>query len=125
MVSQICWTNQPTKSSLLTCNARTIKLWSLKKRFQHKSESAKRLFKKGLGLVLPKGRPQVSDVEPVAKLCHTFKCGLENNLHSLSTSSDMLNFLSADEKSVNIWSLDMADKHTVFNLIDLNKKNTV
>ena len=32
MVSNILWLSQPTKKSLLTCNAREIKLWSIKEK---------------------------------------------------------------------------------------------
>jgi hypothetical protein len=71
-----------------------------------------------LGLKVPKARP-IGDKEPHKKLLHVFKSGLESNLHSISVASDQQNFLSSDEKSVNLWNL--TDRNTVFNLVDFNR----
>ncbi len=121
MVSQILWVDQPTQNSILISNSRCIKLWKLKKRQKCATDFTKRACKKGLGLVLPKNIRSNGEKEPVSKLCHTFKSGLESNLHSLSMSSDSQYFLSSDEKCINLWSLSRADHKTVFNLVDFNQ----
>lgn len=36
-------------------------------------------------------------------------------------STDQENFLSADEKTVNLWSLDLANRAAVFNIVNLNQ----
>lgn len=71
--------------------------------------------------MIPKNLRPIGEKEPVSKLCHTFKSGLESNLHSLSLSSDGQHFLSSDEKCINLWSLSRADNKTVFNLVDFSK----
>jgi serine/threonine-protein phosphatase 2A regulatory subunit B len=70
------------------------------------------------GLTLPKAR--AVEKNHCTKLKHTFKSGLESNLHSLSLSSDFLQFLSSDEKTVNLWDLERPDAD-VFNVVNFNK----
>lgn len=54
MVSQILWLNQPTQNSLLTANSKEIRLWKIKQKYPKHVEQAKRNFKRGFGLVIPK-----------------------------------------------------------------------
>jgi hypothetical protein len=99
MVSQILWVPH-TRKSLLTCNAKQIKFWSLKKKYNAPSTSyAKHHFKKGNGLQIPKlSKRKQCDSELTVRLNHTYKCSTMNSLHSLSMASDQQNFLSSDEK---------------------------
>jgi hypothetical protein len=118
LVSQMLWLTQPTTKSLLTCNARMIKLWSIKD-YQHKNvESSKRILKAKHRLVFPKSRNS-GEREPQSKLKHTFKSGLETSLHSLSMTTDQQCFLSSDDKSINLWDLNSYDS-AAYNLIDNN-----
>jgi WD40 repeat protein len=121
MITQICWLKEPSPTSLLTSNSRTIKLWKLQQKFGRKTEGAKRICKKGLGLVIPKR--EVAGARPgyMSKLCHTFKSNFAGNLHSLSPSTDSLNFLSADEKCINLWNLENLDNSAIYSLVDLSK----
>ena len=81
-------------------------MWSIKNKSKpNSSDIAKRHFKTGLGLVIPKFRAPI-DSEPMSKLFHTFKSGLESNLHSLSLTSDKYNFLSSDERYVILHSIN-------------------
>ncbi len=70
-------------------------------------------------MIVPKSHSN-GEPEPVPKLLYNFKSGLESNLNSLSMSTDQENFISADEKTINLWSLDLANRATVFNLVNLN-----
>jgi hypothetical protein len=87
MVSNIVWLTQPTQKSLLTCNAREVKLWSIKEHQQYQVTSSKRNYKSKNKLIIPKSKPN-GEAIPESKLRHTFKSGLETNLHSLSLTSD-------------------------------------
>lgn len=121
MITQICWLKEPCPTSLLTSNSRTIKLWKLQQKFGRKTEGAKRICKKGLGLVIPKRKVADAEPEHMSKLCHTFKSNFAGNLHSLSPTTDSLNFLSADEKSINLWSLEHVDHAAIYSLVDFSK----
>ena len=118
MVSNIVWLTQPTQKSLLTCNAREVKLWSVKEHQQYQVTSSKRNYKSKNKLIIPKSKPN-GEAIPESKLKHTFKSGLETNLHSLSLTSDHQQFLSSDDKSINLWDLNAYDS-PVYNFINLN-----
>ena len=113
MVTQLSWV--PTaRRALITSSAKEVKLWSLKTKNIVKFQSAKQLCKRGHGLQIPKCARQEGDT--VASLHHTFKSELISGVHSLSVSTDKENFLSADEKSINLWNL--SEYKEVFNLIN-------
>lgn len=57
MISAILWLTQPTSKSLLTCNAKQVKLWNIKeKQPQIYNSSQKTLLAKNR-LIIPKSRP--------------------------------------------------------------------
>lgn len=63
----------------------------------------------------------MGDVQHSAKLCHTFKCGKESNIHSLSLNIDKENFLSSDDKGVFLWNLNKANRANSYNLVDFRE----
>lgn len=121
-VTQILWLNQPTQNSLLTSNAREIKLWKIQQKQLKKGESAVRNLKRGYGLHIPKLKKS-SDTDYSSKLQHTFKSESETTIHKLSLNVDKENFIAIDIHSVGLWNLEKATRHTTFKLID-NKTKT-
>lgn len=52
----------------------------------------------------------------------TFKTGKEQHLNSLSLSSDLENFIAADENRINLWNLERPGENEVYNLVDYNRQ---
>jgi len=109
---------------MLTANAWSIQLWKVcpKTIYNKPRENARRMCKKGRGLVLPSRG--AGEATCASKPLHTFKHGNEHNLHSLSLSPDGENFLAADETRISLWNLDYNKRTTVFDLLHFDKAKT-
>ena len=121
-VTQILWLNEPTSNSLLTSNARGVKLWKIQQKCQKKFESAQRNFKRGLGITVPKNKTNDSDIDYQAKCQHLFRNGTEVNIHKLSLSVDKENFLTADINSICLWNLATTKRQTTFKMFENGPK---
>ena len=122
-ITAIEWLNkaQCTKPMVMTCNARTVKLWRLEDKKTKKHESCRKLLTKGRGIVFPKTKTTNEGKE--GKLLGTFKTGKEQHLHSLSQAADNENFLAADESRINLFNLERQDAK-IYNLVDYERRHS-
>ena len=121
-VTAIEWINAvpSAQPALLSSNSRCVKLFRLVNKQVYRAESIKKKMAKGQGLCLPKTKLMSESKE--SKHISTFKTGKEQHLNSLSLSSDLENFIAADENRINLWNLERPGENEVYNLVDYKRQ---
>ena len=107
-------------SFVLTSNDKTIKLWKINEKMVKKSEkfSRKANITKN-NLTMP--RIKVVDTGLTPSIKRTYPMLHNYNINSISSCCNNENFLSADDLTVNLWSLSVTDKS--FTTVDIAPKS--
>lgn len=117
-INKISWLPPANhKLQLLSCNDKTIKLWSMQKKKQAQfSESEK-------GELIQHRLPDVVFTDPVfkSKTRRVYKNAHTFHVNSISINSDGMSFISADDLRVNLWDFEI--NSSCFNLIDIKPED--